>query len=231
MNERCRKLLDAIAPCKPNEPGANRKRRKVESAILTAPNTMTEDCLCYLAWCEQNNHDGILDVLHDIMENARQSPSFSPRLEGWRNKERNTIERHFYNIMAEARDGGELAELDEILNYELVCCDAEPAALKAKQTLLSAYEFFDIIEVRPGSNEGIYLHWFLQGRFRQEQARGEYRYIHIATIKTLNTDLSAYKTMGAAAGTLEYYAQKYVNNHLKLYTPDEELKHSSKISD
>lgn len=81
-----------------------------------------------------------------------------------------------------------------------------------------------VFGIPQGSEEGIYLHWVLRGRFRQEQKRNTDVHVDIASIKTLQTDLAAYKIMGEAAGVLEYFSRQYVGNNLKLYTPDEELK-------
>lgn len=230
-NERRRQLFDIIqneAFPKENllsEPDLQQFR----DAVLSTPHIMIEDYLCYLKYCKKEKRNGYIDVIHDIMNFYRDTPAFQPRLANWRNRERNTMEQHVWNIVAEVRDSGEFTELDAILDYLLPDCSDWKHAPDKEQTILSCYEFDDRFEILPGSSEGIYLHWSLRGRFRQEQSRSEDARIYIATIKTLNTDLAAYKTMGKAAGILEYFAQQYIGNHLKLYTPDEELK-KGKIS-
>lgn len=195
--------------------------QQLQTAVFSTPHIMIEDCLCYLQWCEQESMNGYIDVLHDIMNFYRDTPAFQPRLANWRNRERNTVAQHIWNIVAEARDSGELNELDAILDY-LLPNDSRDC----DKTILSCYEFDDRIEILPGSSEGIYLHWSLLGRFRQEQARGTDERISIATLKTLQTDLATYKIMGSAAGILEYFSQQYVANNFKLYTPEDELKKS-----
>lgn len=225
VNERRHELLKLISQeaFQQNESLPPPDLQTFQTALLSTPHIMIEDCLCYLEWCKREKYNGYIDILHDIMNYYWNRPAFQPRLTNWRNRERNTIEQHIWNIIAEARDSGELNELDSILDYALPGCDDWEFAPDKNQSILSCYEFDDRIEILPGSSEGIYLHWDLLGRFRQEQAKNEDVRIRIATIKTLKTDLSAYKTMGATAGILEYFAQKYVGNNLKLYTPDKDL--------
>jgi len=218
-NERRRKLFDLLQynafPANDNLPEPD--FQELQTVILTTPHIMVEDCLCYLDWCKRHGRNGFIDVLHDLMNYYRNMPSFQPRLSNWRNRERNTVAQHVWNIVAEARDSGELAGLDAILDY-LLPNDNDT------ETVLSAYDFDDRIEILPGSSEGVYLHWSLAGRFRQERPRGTDARLHIATIKTLQTDLATYKTMGTTAGILEYFSIKYVGNNLRLYTPDDELR-------
>ena len=193
------------------------------NAVNDMPHIMVEDCLSYLDWCRRENRNGYMDVLHDIMSFYWDKPAYQPRLTNWRNRERNTIEKHVWNIVAEARDSGELNALDTILDYLLPGCDHQETP-QGEKTVLSCYEFDDCFCIPQGSEEGIYLHWVLRGRFRQEQKRNTDVHVDIASIKTLQTDLAAYKIMGEAAGVLEYFSRQYVGNNLKLYTPDEELK-------
>ena len=171
-------------------------------------------------------HERILEVAKRFffkMNFYWDQPAYQPRLTNWRNRERNTIEKHVWNIVAEARDSGELNALDTILDYLLPGCDHQETPQDAK-TILSYYEFDDCFCIPQGSEEGIYLHWVLRGRFRQEQKRNTDVHVDIASIKTLQTDLAAYKIMGEAAGVLEYFSRQYVGNNFKLYTPDDELK-------
>lgn len=171
-------------------------------------------------------HERILEVAKRFflkMNFYWDQPAYQPRLTNWRNRERNTIEKHVWNIVAEARDSGELNALDTILDYLLPGCNHQETP-QGEKTILSCYEFDDCFCIPQGSEEGIYLHWVLRGRFRQEQKRNTDVHVDIASIKTLQTDLAAYKIMGEAAGVLEYFSRQYVGNNLKLYTPDEELK-------
>ncbi len=231
-NERRRKLFDLLKyeafPRDESLPEPD--LQQFQNAVLSTPHIMIEDCLRYLAWCKRENRNGLIDVIHDVMNFNRNTPEYQPRLTNWRNRERNTIEQHVWNVFAEARDSSELDALDSILDYALPGCNDWKFAPDQEKTVLSCYEFDDRFEILPGSSEGVYLHWDLAGRFRQEQPKDENARIHIATIKTLQTDLAAYKIMGAAAGVLECFAQKYVTNNLKLYTPDAELKKQENAS-
>ncbi len=216
-NERRKKLFDLLQyeAFPQNESLPEPDLQGLQNATLTTPHVMVEDCLCYLEWCKHERKDGFTDVIYDLMNYYRNMHSFQPRLTNWRNRERNTIAQHVWNIVAEARDSGELDGMDAILDYLLP---------EEAETVLSACEFDDRIEILPGSSEGVYLHWSLLGRFRQEQPQGTDARLSVATIKTLQTDLATYKTMGTAAGILEYFAINYVSNHLRLYTSDDELK-------
>ena len=159
-NERRRKLFDLLQynafPGNEDLPKAD--LQQLQTAIFSTPHILIEDCLCYLQWCERESRNGYLDAIHDIMNFYRDTPAFQPRLTNWRNRERNTVAQHVWNIVAEARDSGELDGLDTILDYLLP---------EETETVLSAYEFDDRIEILPGSSEGIYLHWSIVGRFRQ----------------------------------------------------------------
>ncbi len=226
-NERRRKLFDQLQynAFPANDDLPNPDLQQLQTAVFSSPHIMIEDCFCYLQWCERESRNGYIDVIHDIMNFYRDTPSFQPRLANWRNRERNTIEQHIWNIVAEARDSGELNELDAILDYLL-----PNDSWNCDKTILSCYEFDDRIEILPGSSEGIYLHWSIAGRFRQEQAKGTDERIPIAAIKTLQTDLATYKTTGTAAGVLEYFAINYVANNIRLYTPDSEQKSENRLS-
>lgn len=215
-NERRKKLFDLLQykAFPQDESLPEPDLQELQNALLATPHIMVEDCLCYLEWCKRKGYDGFADVVHDLMNYYRNMPSFQPRLTNWRNRERNTVAQHVWNIVAEARDSGELDGLDAVLDYLLP---------DETETVLSACEFDDRIEILPGSSEGVYLHWSLAGRFRQEQSRDTDTRLGIATIKTLQTDLAAYKAMGTAAGVLEYFASKYVSNNFQLYTTDVEL--------
>ena len=185
--------------------------------ILQLPYKMVEDCHAYLDWCERANKDGKADVLHDITNFICQKEMFQPCLKDWRNREYSTIKQHVWNIFAEAQDAGELNRLNPILDYILLGIHTEVFPYK-ESTLLTSYEFDDILNVNRGGSEGIYIDWYLVGKFQEDQ-KEKSQNLHIATLKTLEDDLTAYKIMGEAAGILEYFAQQYVCNNLNLYAP------------
>ena len=83
---------------------------------------------------------------------------------------------------------------------------------------LTAYEF-DFVPILSYGSEGIYIDCYLKGKF-DESGRSS---LHVGTLKTLQRSLEAEKIMGELCGILHYYENQYVNQNLRLYTPDKEL--------
>ena len=114
-----------------------------------------------------------------------------------------------------ARENGDFAQADAILDYILPC--AHETGLR-ENVELTAYEFNFESTLSYGS-EGIYMDCCLRGKF-DESGRSV---LHVGTLKTLKQDLEAAKIMGELCGILHYYENQHVNQHLRLYTPDKEL--------
>ena len=118
----------------------------------------------------------------------------------------------FNSILKTARDAGALQELDRIIDYDSACEFEE----KNKRPI-SNYEFNCIFSVDYGGSEGIYINAWLNGYLDES---GHTQRLHFGTIKTLERDLAAMKTMGEACGILQYYASDYLNKNLSRYEPD-----------
>ena len=118
----------------------------------------------------------------------------------------------FNGILKTARDAGALQELDRIIDYDSACEFEE----KNKRPI-SNYEFNCIFSVDYGGSEGIYIDAWLNGYLDES---GHTQRLHFGTIKTLERDLAAMKTMGEACGILQYYASDYLNKNLSRYEPD-----------
>ena len=118
----------------------------------------------------------------------------------------------FNSILKTARDAGALQELDRIIDYDAACEFEE----KNKRPI-SNYEFNCIFSVDYGGSEGIYIDAWLNGYLDES---GHTQRLHFGTIKTLERDLAAMKTMGEACGILQYYASDYLNKNLSRYEPD-----------
>ena len=118
----------------------------------------------------------------------------------------------FNSILKTARDAGALQELDRIIDYDSACEFEE----KNKRPI-SNYEFNCIFSVDYGGSEGIYIDAWLDGYLDES---GHTQRLHFGTIKTLERDLAAMKTMGEACGILQYYASDYLNKNLSRYEPD-----------
>ena len=118
----------------------------------------------------------------------------------------------FKGILKTARDAGALQELDRIIDYDSACEFEE----KNKRPI-SNYEFNCIFSVDYGGSEGIYIDAWLNGYLDES---GHTQRLHFGTIKTLERDLAAMKTMGEACGILQYYASDYLNKNLSRYEPD-----------
>ena len=108
----------------------------------------------------------------------------------------------FQKIMECARDNGDLARFDTILEYVL------PEDYdKAK---LCSYEFDFLPAINFGGSEGIYIDCSIRGKFDDSGRKS----LCVGTIKTLSTDLDACKIMGELCGALMYHESRYVNDNL-----------------
>ena len=119
----------------------------------------------------------------------------------------------FEKVMDCARQNGDLERFDAICDYSL------PETYE--QSKLCSYEFDLLPAVNFGGSEGIYIDCSLRGKFDETDRTA----LRIGTIKTLETDLDACKTMGELCGTLLYHESKFVNENLYLFAPTQEVEH------
>ena len=126
---------------------------------------------------------------------------------------RDTDGELFCAVYQRAKEHGDLADVEPILDYVLPC---EHESISAEPVVLTSYEFDFVSIVKFGGSEGIYVDCYLQGRFDQSGRSS----LCIGTLKTLRADLEAAQIMGALCGTLMYHASAYVNENLDRYEPD-----------
>jgi hypothetical protein len=117
------------------------------------------------------------------------------------------------NIAVEkAKQSGEYGKAEKILDYFL------PEEYKI--TKLTDYEFDFHAIADFGGSEGIYLDCWLKGKFDGSGSD----YCKMGTFKTLRDDLEGMKIMAELGGILNYFLSSFVNQNIKCFTPDEELK-------
>ena len=112
----------------------------------------------------------------------------------------------FCSVIRMAREAGEFAKAESILDYILPCEHEDSVHDKVK---LTAYEF-DFQPILNYGCEGIYIDCYLAGKFDES---GRFR-LHVGTLKTLRRDVEAAKIMGELCGLLLHYASEYVNSNL-----------------
>lgn len=122
----------------------------------------------------------------------------------------------FSTVVRLAKANGDFDKAGAILDYHLPC---EHETGMKEGVKLTAYEF-DFVPMLNYGSEGIYIDCYLMGKFDES---GRFS-LHVGTIKTLKRDLEAEKIMGELCGVLHYYENRYVNQNLRRYTPDQELK-------
>lgn len=122
----------------------------------------------------------------------------------------------FSTIIRTAKANGDFDRAEAILDYYLPCKHKKGRREGEK---LTTYEF-DFEPILNYVSGGIYIDCYLKGKF-DESGRSR---LHVGTLKTLQRGLEAEKIMGELCGILHYYEKQYVNKHLRLYTPDKELK-------
>lgn len=122
----------------------------------------------------------------------------------------------FSTVVRLAKANGDFDKAGAILDYHLPC---EHEGGRKEGVEITAYEF-DFASILNYGSEGIYIDCYLRGKF-DESGRSS---LHIGTLKTLRRDLEAEKIMGELCGVLHYYENRYINQNLRRYTPDQELK-------
>ena len=123
---------------------------------------------------------------------------------------RDTPEILFRRVLDLIQENGYYDEAEAIMDYALP---------DDSKRLFSNYRFDFCALVNKGGSEGIYIDCFLRGEFDQS---GKQK-CKIATLKTLNENMNAFRIMGALCGALTFYADQYVNSHFDRYMPDSEL--------
>lgn len=121
----------------------------------------------------------------------------------------------FCSAIRLARENGDFAQADAILDYILPCAHETG---RKEHVEVTAYEFNFESTLSYGS-EGIYMDCYLAGKFDES---GRF-VLHVGTLKTLKRNLEAAKIMGELTGTLMHYVNQYVNQNIRRYTPEKEL--------
>ena len=125
----------------------------------------------------------------------------------------------FCSAIRLARESGDFDKAEAILDYILPCAHETG---RKERVELTAYEFNFESTLSYGS-EGIYMDCYLTGKFDES---GRF-ILHVGTLKTLERSLEAAKIMGELSGTLMHYVNQYVNQNIRRYAPEKELKAKS----
>ena len=72
-----------------------------------------------------------------------------------------------------------------------------------------------------GGNEGIYVNVFISGYYFENQ--NEPNREHVATVKSLNTDLATMESLGCCCGTISYYSRVYADGMIGRLSPEKEI--------
>ena len=124
---------------------------------------------------------------------------------------RETFMRAVHQMAVDSRD---FAEVEGILDYFLPDTRNSPAEITC-----DAFDFIAIVNF--GSNEGIYLDCYAEGRISEDGEKGRW---HLGTYKTLGTSLSDIQIFGKLSGTLTYFARKYLWDNAERFLSDRELR-------
>lgn len=127
---------------------------------------------------------------------------------------RDTRETFMRAVHQMAVDSGDFAEAEGILDYFLPDTRNSPTEITC-----DAFDF--IVIVNFGSNEGIYLDCYVEGRISED---GEKCRWHLGTYKTLGTSLSDIQIFGKLSGTLTYFARRYLWDNAERFLSDRELR-------
>ena len=183
--------------------------------------TCKERSAIYNAWDKRSQFQRskiFLDLFHDYdraqvrrwLEAKFPTQSHSQVL-------RDTAGDLFCTLVRMAGQAGDLNKAGPILDYTLPNAHE---VLSGSRVKLTAYEFDFVPIINFGGSEGIYLDCYLMGKF---DGSGRYS-VHIGSMKTLETSQEACKIMGELGGALLYHADRYVNEQIHRYTPDEQLR-------
>jgi hypothetical protein len=105
----------------------------------------------------------------------------------------------------------EFARAADILDYKLI------EERDVVDVTNYGYEFRAVANF--GTNEGIYIDCFLDGRFCDNPNKTK---ISMGTLKTLGTSLEHMRSMGELAGILTWVERDFVNRNINQFTPEGE---------
>ena len=125
--------------------------------------------------------------------------------------ENETNVSYFHKLMKLIKENGHYSEAEKIIEYVIV--------QDRDVRTLTSYEFDLVSHLCWGSNEGIYIDCYLEGKFDDTASKK----LKVATIKSLETSIQAFKTMGELTGALTYYGRTYVNEHINMFEKKEKF--------
>lgn len=134
---------------------------------------------------------------------------------------RDTDGELFCKVIQLARENGDMKRVEPILDYIL---PSETEDSIHERVELTRYEFDFIPIVNFGGSEGIYVDCYLKGVFDESKRSS----LNVGTLKTLGTSLEDCKAMAELCGALMYHASRYVNENLRRFTPEAELKEEAR---
>jgi len=144
--------------------------------------------------------------IKEILQSRKDGNIELPFIKRYTNKELMEI------TVRKIKETGDYSRAEKILDY------FSPEDYKIIK--LSNYEFNFCGTADFGGSEGIYLDCYLKGKF--DNSGNDF--CKMGTFKTLNDDLEGMKVMAELGGILNYYLSKFVNQNIKSFMPDEELK-------
>lgn len=115
----------------------------------------------------------------------------------------------FSSVIRKAKENGDFAKAEAILDYYLPC---EHKSGTGDKMLLTECRF-DFVPIFNYGCEGICIDCYLKGKF-DESGRSS---LHVGTLKTLKRDLESAKVIGELCGILTHHASEYVNQNLDRY--------------
>lgn len=146
---------------------------------------------------------------------------------------RDTTVDLFYAALNLVKEKGCYEKAEAIMDYYL----PHPEGINTlyKPFELSNYRFDFCASASFGGSEGIYIDCYIEGEYTEiprtyyDHGLGKIlpeTHYHIATFKTLRSDLEAMQIMGELCGSLIYYASEYINKNINRYTPSSEMRAS-----
>lgn len=116
-------------------------------------------------------------------------------------------------VLQLVKENGWYDEAENIMDY----FRAEEGYVKE----LSNYEFDFKAVVEYSGNEGVYLYCYLEGSFDENDIMNDEANIPCGIFKTLGDSLKHTRIMGELAGSLTFYARKYIYDNFVRFCPSE----------